>query len=284
MPGPDALELRTAARLPAAALHAAFGLAFADYLIGPFQLTPEQWPGFLARQGVSLELSRVACDTQGKVLAFALVAPRPGRWRLATMGAVPAARGGGFAKALLDDVLVRASTAGQAAVELEVFAQNERALHLYRSRGFETRHELLGYQLAAGGGEAQPGAFDDVGRAAALAWLEALRVEDLPLQVGAKVLAVNPRPWRAWQRGSAQLVFDVLPDRVQLLSLIDTDVAQANARRLVQALRLGHPRQPLVVPQLQRRDLGGAALEALGFECLALHQLLMRCPLRGSSP
>jgi ribosomal protein S18 acetylase RimI-like enzyme len=284
MAGP---ELRPAALLPAGVLHAAFGQAFADYLIGPFQLTPEQWPDFLARQRVNLDLSRAACDAEGRVLAFALVASRPGRWRLATMGAVPAARGSGAAKILLDDVLARAGAARQAAVELEVFAQNERALHLYRSRGFETRHELLGYQLAAGGGEAQPGVFDEVGRAAALAWLEALSIDDLPLQVGAEVLAVNPRPWRAWQAGSAQLVFDLLPDRVQLLSLIDantntnTDAAQADARRLVQALRLAHPRLPLTVPQLQRRDLGGAALEALGFERLALHQLLMRRALRG---
>jgi ribosomal protein S18 acetylase RimI-like enzyme len=273
-------ELRPAAQLPAGALYEAFGLAFADYLIGPFQLEPAQWPGFLARQCVDLALSRAACDPQGRVLAFALVAPRDDRWRLATMGAIPAARGSGAARALLDDFIARAEAAGMAAVELEVFAQNERALALYRSRGFETCHELFGYQHAALGGAAQPAAFDAIGRDAALAWLDALNIEDLPLQVGAQVLAVNPRPWSAWQLGSAQLVFDALPERVQLLSLIDTAPGQRDAQTLLWALQRHHATRALAVPQLQRHDLGGAALEALGFERLALHQLLMRRSLR----
>jgi hypothetical protein len=76
-----------------AALQRAFGLAFADYLIGPFVLSPEQWPGFLRRQGVDLSLSRVLTRSGEEVLAFAFVAPRPEirRWRLATMGALPVA-------------------------------------------------------------------------------------------------------------------------------------------------------------------------------------------------
>lgn len=269
-------EPRPALQASDGALHAAFVAAFADYLIGPFQVEPAQWPGFLARQGVDLALSRVVGDAAGEVQAFALVAPRPGRWRLATMGARPSARGSGAAKRLLDDVIARAAAAGQAAVELEVFEQNEAALRLYRSRGFEVRHALLGYQRAAAGGAAQPPGFADVGRDTALAWLAAQDIDELPLQVGAQVLALNPRPWQAWQCRAAQLVFDASGDRLQLLSLIDTEPGQPGAAALLRALVSAHPQLAIGVPQLQRRDLGGDALEALGFERLALNQLLMR--------
>jgi len=137
-------------------LNAAFGRAFADYVAGPFQLTPEQWPGFLTRQGVDLALGRAALQPDSSaVLAFALVAPRPAlsRWRLATMGAVPEARGSGAAAALLQDFIDRGRAAGLAALELEVFAQNERALRLYRRHGFVEQHALQGWQRLARAGE-----------------------------------------------------------------------------------------------------------------------------------
>jgi len=149
---PASLRLLSAADLTPADLHAAFGAAFADYLIGPFSLPLAAWPGFLARQGVDLTLSRAALDGEGRILAFCLVAPRPalGRWRLGTMGALPAARGSGAAPALLDDFIARAAAAGQGAVELEVFAQNARALRLYQGRGFAPLHELHGYVAEPG--------------------------------------------------------------------------------------------------------------------------------------
>lgn len=266
-------------QLPAAALHEAFGKAFSDYLIGPFQLSLAQWPGFLARQAVDLGLSRVALDAAGQPLAFAFVAPRRGRWRLATMGATPAARGSGLAPALLDDFIQRARAAGQEAVELEVFAQNERAVRLYQSRGFEKVHDLLGFERAASGGAAKAPGFDALPREQALQWLRLQEPADLPLQVSATVLERHPAPWTAWQTGRAQLVWAEAGERVQILSLVDLDPAQTDAERLVAALAAAEPARALVVPQLQRLDLGGAALQRLGFESPALHQWLMCRPL-----
>lgn len=271
------------ATLPADLLHAAFGEAFSDYLIGPFQLPLALWPGFLARQGVDLDLGRAVLD-QGQLQAFALVAPRPdiGRWRLATMGAVPAARGSGSAPRLLDDLLQRARAAGQQAVELEVFAQNERALRLYRSRGFEPRHTLHGYQAAAGVVAPVREAGAEIDAGLAMDWLRDVaraRVADLPLQVTDLVLR-NAAALRAWRCGTAQLLASQAPDgSVNIASLIDLDPAQRDAQVLLQALRAEFPHSLLRVPQLQRLDLGGQALRALGFEPQPLHQLLMVCPL-----
>ncbi|WIT12927.1 GNAT family N-acetyltransferase [Paucibacter sediminis] len=277
------IDVRPADAVPAERLHAAFGAAFADYLIGPFQLSPAQWPGFLARQGVELGLSRVAVRQgvgEGEILAFALTAPRPGigRWRLGTMGATPAARGSGAAPALLDDFIARARKAGMAAVELEVFAQNERARRLYEGRGFALLHELHGYLAEPGSVPAQAHAVQQVTQAEALAWLDALALPDLPLQVTPAILGQSAL--QAWRHGQAQLLFS-LPDEahVQIVSLVDTGPAQADARALLQTLAAEFPQRRLRVPQLQRLDLGGRALRELGFALQPLHQWLMWRPL-----
>nr|WP_316640473.1 GNAT family N-acetyltransferase [uncultured Roseateles sp.] len=265
-------------------LHAAFTAAFADYLIGPFQLSAEQWPQFLGRQAADLGLSRVAMRG-GEPLAFALVAPRsPGRWRLATMGALPSARGSGAAPALLDDFMARAAAAGLDAVELEVFAQNERALRLYQGRGFATRHELHGYSLARACFDGTAPSADEIDLPAAFAWLDetALGLSDLPLQITPVSLRALPNSLQALRRGQAQLVFSVTaPALVTVHSLVDRDPAQADALALLQQLLARHPQHEIKVPQLQRIDVGGQALRQLGFQVQPLHQLLMVRPLRG---
>lgn len=266
-----------------AILHTAFAAAFSDYLLGPFNLPLDQWPVFLGRQAADLAHSRAAMR-DGRLLAFALVAPRPeiGHWRLATMGAVPEARGSGAAPALLDDFIVRAAAAGMRGVELECFAQNERAQRLYRARRFEPVHPLYGYARAAHA--PLPAAFssgDDVpvDLPIAFAWLDQCNLDlgDLPLQVTGPSLRAQPVALHAWQRGSAQLVFAINgPDTVVIHSLIDRKREQADAQALVAQLMRHCPACRIVVPQLQRPDLGGEALERLGFERQPLHQLLMR--------
>lgn len=268
------------------ALHAAFGRAFADYVAGPFLLPLAQWPGFLQRQGIDLALGRAVLDGRGAVQAFALVAPRPGlaRWRLATMGAVPEARGSGAAVRLLQDFVQRGRAAALAAVELEVFAQNERAVRLYRSHGFVEQHPLHGWQRTAPAGEPDTASARAVDADAALAWLREAerRIADLPLQVGADIVAALPPGWTAWRQGGAQLVFsgDAAAGLI-VRSLIDLDPAQHDAEALLRELLAAHPGARVGVPALQRPDLGGAALRRCGFAPEPLHQFIMRRDLAG---
>lgn len=279
----SSFEIVAAEEIAPARLHAAFTAAFADYLIGPFQLPLAQWPQFLARQGVDLGPSRVALD-RGEPIAFCLAAPRPeyGSWRLGTMGARPAARGSGAAPALLDDFVARAQAAGVASVELECFAQNPRALRLYEGRGFRVVDALHGYQHA---GSATTEAADtpvQVDLPEAFAWLDACREAGchLPLQVTPRSLRALPVQLQAWRRGHAQLVFSQATDgRVQVHSLVDRRPTQEDARALGAALLARYPNGSVHVPQLQRQAVGGAALENLGFERLPLHQLWLRRPL-----
>lgn len=261
-------------------LHAAFTMAFADYLIGPFNVPFAQWPGFLARQGVDVALSRVAL-ARGEPVAFCLVAPRPevDGWRLGTMGALPAARGNGAAPALLDDFLARSRAAGLASVELECFAQNTRALRLYESRGFETVDALYGYlrtggEVPAGASAGQPVELQD-----AYDWIDACTAEGcaLPLQVTPRSLRTLPGQLQAWRQRDAQLVFSEAGDgRITVHSLVDRQSSQRDADGLVSALLARPAGPPVHVPQLQRLAVGGEALERCGFARLPLHQVWMR--------
>lgn len=268
------------------ALHTAFTTAFADYLIGPFQLTLAQFPQFTARQGVDMSLSRVVLGEGGTILAFAFVAPRADHpsWRLATMGAVPAARGTGAAPALLDDFIARAREAGCAEVELECFAQNERGQRLYRGRGFEPVHALYGYShepaaVPATHAVQQAEAGDAIALEDATTWLEeaSRAIGDLPLQVTPVSLRAQPVALQAWRSGSAQVVAgESAPGVLSLYSLVDRDAQQMGTEQLVAHLLARFPAHRIAVPQLQRDDLGGEALVRLGFERLPLHQLWMR--------
>lgn len=270
--------------LPPAALHAAFTAAFADYLIGPFDLPLAQWPRFLLRQGVDLPLSRAALAGD-EVQAFALAAPRAdvASWRLGTMGAPAASRGGGAARLLLDDFIERAQAAGSGRVELECFAQNERALRLYRGRGFREVCELHGWRLAADApraGEADEGV-RPLPLAQAYARIDAIsrRRGDLPLQVTPASLQAQPVALQAWSCGEAVVVAgDGGPQQLTIHSLVDETPRQEGAQRLLRHLLLSFPGHAIQVPQLQRHDLGGRALQELGFARQPLHQVLMHRP------
>ena len=279
-----AFALAPAASFTAAQLHAANVAAFSDYVAGPIQMTLAQWPSFVARQGIDIDRSRVAV-IDGEVVSFGLACPRPDdrRWRLAGMGALPAARGTGAAPALLDDFVARARGEGMAHVELECFAANERALRLYRSRGFEVVCPLNGWKIPADAArvparDASAREVRAIDRAEALAWLAEAnrRIPWLPFQNTDRCQAAQVRPLSFWQCGSALLVFSVVegtPTTIHVL--LDLDPAQRDAETLARAVRAAHP--DAFAPPILRDDLGGDALARAGFVRGELNQVLMRC-------
>ena len=277
-----AASLVAADALPEADLHAATVAAFADYLVGPFQMTLEQFPSFIGRQGIDLARSRVAVS-DGQVGAFAFTCPRPevGRWRLGVMGALPAARGSGAAPALPDDFIARADAAALPWAELECFAANERALRLYRSRGFDVVAALNGWKLPDDAAMPAPArGVRTVDRAQALAWLAEAdrRVAWLPFPNSERCMAAQVRPLHFWQCGSAQLVFSVLEGTpAQIHSLVDLDPALRDAEVLARAVAAAHP--DVFAPPIFRDDLGGDALRRAGFVPHMMSQVLMRRPL-----
>ena len=270
-------------QLAPADLHAATIAAFADYLVGPFQMTPEQYPSFIGRQGVDLARSRAAVLTregEGAIGAFAYVCPRPevGRWRLGVMGALPAARGSGAAPALLDDFVARAKDEGLPWVELECFAENERALRLYRGRGFEVVCALNGWKAPEGDvmADLPDQGVRPVDRATAFAWLAEAnrRIAWMPFPDTGRSLSAQTRPLTFWQCGSALVAFSVLEGTpAQIHSLIDLDPTLRDAETLARALRAAHP--DVFAPPILRDDIGGDALRRAGFVPHGMSQVLM---------
>jgi ribosomal protein S18 acetylase RimI-like enzyme len=264
-----------------AELHAMTMEAFADYLVGPFQIALEQFPSFTGRQGIDLALSRVSVH-DGVVGAYALTCPREevGRWRLGVMAAIPVARGTGAAPALLDDFIERAGRHGLPEVELECFAENERALRLYRSRGFEEVFRLNGWKSPglpeASRASASAREVRAVERGAALAWLADanLRIRNLPFPSTDRSLAAQPRPLTFWQSGNAMVAFSVVEGTpTQIHSLVDLDPSLAGAEALAHAVRAAHPES--FAPPTLRDDTGGAALGRAGFVPHGMSQVLM---------
>jgi GNAT superfamily N-acetyltransferase len=277
-----AATLVPADTLAEADLHAATIAAFADYLAGPFQMTLAQFPSFIGRQGIDLSRSRAAL-VDGAIGAFAFVCPRPevGRWRLGVMGALPAARGTGAAPALLDDFIARARAEALPWVELECFAPNERALRLYRSRGFEVVCGLDGWKAPEGAAPAIAATRDvrAVGRDAGLAWLDEAdrRLAWLPFPTSGRCMSAQARPLTFWQRGGAQLVFSVVEGTpTHIHSLVDLDPALDDAEVLARAVAAAHP--GVFAPPVLRGDIGGAALPRAGFVPHMMSQVLMRRP------
>ena len=269
---------------PSEALRDAFNASFADYLLTFPTMDDAGWRTFVRRQGCDLPLSFVAARGSD-VVAFALITPRPGaRTRVAVMGARPEARGTGIAKRLLDDAIAAAAARGDRWIELEAFAQNERAVRLYRSRGFEPVDALYGYTAAPAQGVAKSSDVDEVSREDAAQWASAFdreRPEFMPWQVGGEAILSIPGAVRAWRCGQAQLVFQDVDATGSALSLLDRDEAQSDALKLLAALRRELPERALRGPQLHREHGPARAFEGAGWERQPLHQLLLRRRLRG---
>jgi ribosomal protein S18 acetylase RimI-like enzyme len=269
-----------AATVPAAALCDAFNAAFSDYLLKFPILDADGWRAFVQRQGIDVSMSSVACRGN-VVVAFATITPRPfQRTRIAVMGARPTERGSGAAAQLLDQAIAASNARGDRWIELEAFAQNERAVRLYRSRGFEAVDEMPGYIAAPSEGLARDAEVTEVSKDDAAAWACALDREDSaywPWQVGGEAILAAVVPLRAWRLGSAQLVFqDIDAVTLSVQSLIDRDGAQSDAVRLIAVLRHRHPAHTLRAPQIQRASGPARAFVEAGWTRQPLHQLLMR--------
>jgi ribosomal protein S18 acetylase RimI-like enzyme len=269
-----------AATLPAEALCNAFNAAFANYVVTFPTLDVEAWRATTARQGCDLSLSLAACRG-AQVMAFSLITPRGGGiTRIATMGARPEARGSGIAGALLDQSLDEARARGDGLAELEVFAQNERAFRLYRSRGLQPVCTLAGFEANGLAGHDAP--VSEVAREDGVQWAQTFERDArgaLPWQVSAGAIAAAPSVQRIWRLGGAQVAWLESADTITATSVLDHDAGYGDAARILGALAHRFPQHKLRAPQLQREVGPADAFERAGWTRSPLFQYLMRCAL-----
>lgn len=143
------MEIRPLASIPRITLHRAFSEAFSDYSV-PLRLSPEALSELHRRRGVRYDLSVGAFD-QERLVGFTFNGLGTFDGRLAGYdagtGVIPAARGRGLARRMMERSLRLLATQGAERSILEVLQTNHRAIALYRDIGFRIRRELLCWRL-----------------------------------------------------------------------------------------------------------------------------------------
>lgn len=111
--------------------------AFADHW-GSAPVPPERWNLWWSSHTSRRELSSIAIDAEGTVLAYVITSEdKPGVLHIALVGTRPEARGRGLARAVIARTLAAAADAGFATAELEVDAESlTGATRLYDALGF----------------------------------------------------------------------------------------------------------------------------------------------------
>lgn len=111
--------------------------AFADHW-GSAPVTAERWSIWWSSHTARRELSSIAVDTDGTVLAYVIASEdKPGVLHIALVGTRPEARGRGLARAAIARTLQAAARAGYRSAELEVDAESlTGATRLYDGLGF----------------------------------------------------------------------------------------------------------------------------------------------------
>lgn len=111
--------------------------AFADHW-GSAPVSPERWSRWWSAHTARRELSSIALDADGTVLAYVITSEdKPGVLHIALVGTRPEARGRGLARAVIARTLAAAAEAGYSHAELEVDAESlTGATRLYDALGF----------------------------------------------------------------------------------------------------------------------------------------------------
>ncbi|APX34249.1 GNAT family N-acetyltransferase [Brachybacterium sp. P6-10-X1] len=125
--------------------------AFADHW-GSAPVGEERWNMMWSSHTARRELSTIAVDDEGAVLAYAIaMEDKPGVLHLALVGTRPAARGRGIARAVIARTLDAAARAGYSSAELEVDAESlTGATRLYDALGFTREHVYATFEKPVG--------------------------------------------------------------------------------------------------------------------------------------
>lgn len=217
--------------------------AFADYFVKiPF--TAAGLPQMALSDSVDFARSPVVW-LDGQPAGAALIARRGAISRLAGMALVPAARGRGAGRALMEHLLTEARERGDQRMGLEVIEQNVAAGKLYEAVGFTRVRRLVGFA-----GPAPDGLADDPGLAEAELRDVAAAMERMdeevgwPWQLSGPTLAQLPAPAKGYTLDRAwAVVMNPVGPVVGLRALAVDGKAdrEPRAARLLRAVMARHP-------------------------------------------
>ncbi|MBI1259622.1 MAG: GNAT family N-acetyltransferase [Chloroflexi bacterium] len=141
------MELKPAYTLSFDQLADCFNTAFAGYVGGDIHFTAAALAGWIASEGIDLNLSQIVLR-DGQPAGFGYIVRQGGECRLAAFGIVPSAAHQGVGKAAMLELIAQARARADSAFYLEVIEQNPRAVKLYQGVGFEIVRRLIGCKAA----------------------------------------------------------------------------------------------------------------------------------------
>jgi len=281
------IRLRPALEFDLSFLADVFNRGFEGYFVTVAE-SPEALAARLRYDTIDLALSQVALDDD-RAVGIVYVSVRGWQCRIAGMGVAVEARRRGVGRRLMEAVITHCREVGFGRIVLEVIEQNDPAVALYRSLGFETLRRLVGYELA----ETFPELTEQGRRdAAALASVDPREVgrqiaretdPDLPWQLAPQTFgARGPELSGAQLHGKAFALFsEPASGSIALEALL---VPRADRRsgwgsRLVRALASRHKGRAWSIPARVPEDLAAPFFSRLGFRGTSITQLEMDLPL-----
>lgn len=253
---------------------------FEDYFI-PIQFTSEMFSSMLRKDGIELDDSRVLI-ADDESCGIALVACRHSlrASRLAAMGIAKERRGRGAGSWFMDRLIGDARQRGEREMVLEVIEQNEAAVRLYRSCGFESVRRLLGFMRK----DTEPGRKTSLYKID-LTEMACLLAEhgfaDLPWQLSGESLTHMTPPPHAYRRGQAYVVAsNPGVEHVVIWSVLVEKEARGSGLSidLLKNLIANYPGKTWHVPAIFPEELA-KVFERAGFERETLSQWQMKLTL-----
>jgi len=272
------LDIKPASDYPLPDLLYLLNLSFEDYLV-PITFNLIQLLTMLRKDSIDLYASRVLVE-EGEPIGIGLIARRGWTSRLAAMGIVKSARGAGAGAWFMQKLIQDARDRKDREMWLEVIEQNEYAVRLYRTCGFQSMRRLIGLTYKDAGTK-QNHSLEEIDLREAGRMISQYGLPDLPWQLNGETIAhLNP-PARAYRDGQAYVVISS-PEAEHVV--IWSVLVEASARgsglgaRIVRSVMAKHPGKTWHVSAILPEELG-YVFERAGFEREDLSQWQMRLTL-----
>lgn len=248
---------------------------FEGYFV-PIQFDTTAFLNMLRKDGIDLTVSRVLL-AEDHPCGIALIARRGWTSRLAAMGIARARRGIGAGSWFMRELIEEACQREEREMGLEVIEQNEAAVRLYRSCGFQIVRRLIGF-LRKDATENKPEGLQDIDLREMGRILLQHGLPDLPWQLsGESIAQLNP-PAHAYCRGPAYVtISNPASEHIVIWSLLVEKEArgQGFGTEMLKTLIANHPGKTWHVPAIYPQEFE-KVFEKAGFEKEELSQWQMR--------
>jgi len=271
-------DVKPASDYPLPDLVQLLNLSFESYLV-PIHFDLSQFLTMLRKDNIDLSASRVLLVNE-QPSGLALIARRGWNSRLAAMGIISEMRNKGAGSWLLEKIIQEARERSDHEMVLEVIANNEVAVHLYKKFGFQTVRKLISLIRKDAYEEVLCNLQEIDLREAGRLILEH-GLPDLPWQLSGETIALLNPPSRAYQSGQAYAVIsNPNAEHIVVWSLFfESDVREDEpAVNILKSVMATHTGKTWHVPAILPEELG-SPFENAGFQREELSQWQMKIVL-----